>query len=111
MAIGSEDADPESCEGHPEDMYRPLHMVSLKVLQSGTCSENMDLARSSSSDPHGSRQLSTEGLANEEVGHKHHEETSSEIILDGSGAEVTPANEERRNLAKPELLKSGRSGG
>ncbi|KAG5384271.1 hypothetical protein IGI04_035741 [Brassica rapa subsp. trilocularis] len=46
--------------------------------------------------PHGSRQLSTDGLGNEEVGHKHREETSSEIILDGSGAEV---------------LKSGRSGG
>ncbi|WZZ15731.1 hypothetical protein YC2023_108820 [Brassica napus] len=50
----------------------------------------MDLARSSSSAPHGSRQLSTDGHTNEEVGHKHREETSSETIMDGSGAEVTP---------------------
>ncbi|KAF3547503.1 hypothetical protein DY000_02008188 [Brassica cretica] len=27
MAIGSEDADPESREGPPKDRYRPLHMV------------------------------------------------------------------------------------
>ncbi|KAF3533478.1 hypothetical protein DY000_02039543 [Brassica cretica] len=52
MAIGSEDTDPESCEGPPEDRYRPLRMVSVEDLQSGTCSEDMDLARSSSSTPH-----------------------------------------------------------
>ncbi|KAF3539514.1 hypothetical protein F2Q69_00021674 [Brassica cretica] len=61
MAISSEDADPESREGPPKNRYRPLRMVSLKVLQSGTCSEDMDLARSSSSTPHGSHQLSTDG--------------------------------------------------
>ncbi|KAL0815454.1 hypothetical protein Bca101_071898 [Brassica carinata] len=70
MAISTEEADPESREGPPKDRYRPLRMVSLKVLQSGTCSEDRDLARSSSSTPHGSRQLPTNGLANEEVGHK-----------------------------------------
>ncbi|KAG2255770.1 hypothetical protein Bca52824_075064 [Brassica carinata] len=64
-------------------------MVSLKVLQSDTCSEDRDLARSSSSTPHGSRQLPTDGLATKEAGHKQREETSSEIILDGSGAEGT----------------------
>ncbi|KAF2562216.1 hypothetical protein F2Q70_00017321 [Brassica cretica] len=67
MAIGSEDADPESHEGPPKDRYRPLRMVSLKVLQSGTCSEDRDLARSSSSTPHGSRQLPTDGLATKEA--------------------------------------------
>ncbi|KAF3523393.1 hypothetical protein F2Q69_00046068 [Brassica cretica] len=51
MAIGSEDADPESGEGPPKDWYRLLYMVSLKVLQSGTFSEDRDLARSSSSTP------------------------------------------------------------
>ncbi|KAF3535066.1 hypothetical protein F2Q69_00022631 [Brassica cretica] len=34
MAIGSKDADPESREEPPKDRYRPLRMVSLKVLQS-----------------------------------------------------------------------------
>ena len=86
MVICSEDADPKSCEGPPEDRYRPLRMVSLKVLQSGTCSEKKDLERSSSSTPHGSCQLPTDGLATKEAGHKQHEETSSEIIPDGSGA-------------------------
>nr|VDD61547.1 unnamed protein product [Brassica oleracea] len=52
MAIGSENADPESCEGPPEDRYRPLCMVSFEVLQSSTCSNDMYLARSSSSTPH-----------------------------------------------------------
>ena len=95
MAIGSEDADPESREGPPKDRYGPLHMVSLKVLQSGTCSEDRDLARSSSSTPHGSRQLPTDGLATKEAGHKQREETSSEIIPDGSGAEGTLPTENK----------------
>ncbi|KAF3577114.1 hypothetical protein DY000_02031490 [Brassica cretica] len=89
MAFGLEDADPESREGPPKDRYRPLCMVSLKVLQSDTCSEETDLARSLTSTPHGSHQLSTYGLANEEAGHKHPEETSSKIIPEGSGAEGT----------------------
>ncbi|KAF3556470.1 hypothetical protein F2Q69_00013513 [Brassica cretica] len=90
MAFGLEDADPESREGPPKDRYRPLCMVSLKVLQSDTCSEETDLARSLTSTPHGSHQLSTDGLANEEAGHKHPEETSSKIIPEGSGAVGTP---------------------
>ena len=95
MAISSEDADPESREGPPKNRYRPLRMVSLKVLQSGTCSEDRDLARSSSSTPHGSRQLPTDGLTNEEAGNEQREETSSEIILDGSGAEGTLPTENK----------------
>ena len=95
MAIGSKDEDPESREGPPKDRYRPLRMVSLKVLQSGNCSEDRDLARSSSSTPHGSRQLPTDGLTNEEAGNEQREETSSEIILDGSGAEGTLPTENK----------------
>ena len=95
MAIGSEDTDPKSCEGPHEDRYRPLRMVSLKVLQSGTYSEDWDLARSSSSTPHGSRQLPTDGLATKEAGHKQPKETSSEIIPDGSGAEGTLPTENK----------------
>ncbi|KAL0749565.1 hypothetical protein Bca101_031568 [Brassica carinata] len=91
MAIGPEDGDPESREGPPKDRYRPLHMVSLKVLQS----EDRDLARSMSSTPHGSRQLPTDCLANEEARHKQREETSSEIIPDGSGAEGTLPTENK----------------
>ncbi|KAH0903298.1 hypothetical protein HID58_042801 [Brassica napus] len=93
--FNTQDADPESREGPPKDRYRPLRMVSLKVLQSGTCSEDRDLARSSSSTPHGSRQIPTDGLATKEVGHKQREETSSEIIPDGSGAEGTLPTENK----------------
>ncbi|WZZ51380.1 hypothetical protein YC2023_051487 [Brassica napus] len=49
----------------------------------------MDLVRSSSSTPHVSRQLPTDGRPTKEAGHKQREETSSEIIPDGSGAEGT----------------------
>ncbi|WZZ88588.1 hypothetical protein YC2023_117167 [Brassica napus] len=48
-----------------------------------------------SSTPHGSRQLPTDCLANEEARHKQREETSSEIIPDGSGAEGTLPTENK----------------
>uniref|UniRef100_A0A0D3A8S2 Retrotransposon gag domain-containing protein n=1 Tax=Brassica oleracea var. oleracea TaxID=109376 RepID=A0A0D3A8S2_BRAOL len=107
IAMGSEDADPEP----PKDWYRPLRMVSLKVLQSGTCSEDRDLARSSSSTPHGSRQLPTDGLATKEAGHKQIEETSSEIIPDGSGAEgnigrESPITRESTEAGAPDKSRS-----
>ncbi|KAF3584710.1 hypothetical protein F2Q69_00028783 [Brassica cretica] len=95
MAIVSEDADLESREGPPKDRCRPLRMVSLKVFQSGTCSEDMDLARSSSSTPQRSHQLSTNGLADEQARHEHREETSPKIIPDGSGAECTLPTENK----------------
>ncbi|KAF2552159.1 hypothetical protein F2Q68_00033867 [Brassica cretica] len=104
MAIGSEEADPESREGPPKDQYRPLRMVSLKVFQSGTCSEDRDLARSSSSTPHGSRQLPTDGLATKAAGHKQREETSYEIISDGSGAE---GNTDRESPIARESTEAG----
>ncbi|XP_013624649.1 PREDICTED: uncharacterized protein LOC106330779 [Brassica oleracea var. oleracea] len=59
--------------------YQTALKGKTKVLQSGT--------------PHGSRQLPTDGLANEEVGHKQREKTSSEIIPDGSGAEGNTGHE------------------
>ncbi|KAF2548903.1 hypothetical protein F2Q70_00021515 [Brassica cretica] len=95
MAIVSEDADPESREGPPKDRCRPLRMVSLKVFQSGTCSEDMDLVRSSSSTPQRFHQLSTNGLADEQARHEHREETSPEIIPDGSGVEGTLPTENK----------------
>ncbi|KAF3590658.1 hypothetical protein DY000_02022306 [Brassica cretica] len=67
----------------PESLRRPLRIVSLKNLQSYTCSQNLVPARLSSSASHRLdnqklQQLSTGGLADKRVGHKHLDKTPSE---------------------------------
>ncbi|KAF2531225.1 hypothetical protein F2Q70_00030007 [Brassica cretica] len=67
----------------PESLRRPLPIVSLKNLQSYTCSQNLVPARLSSSASHRLdnqklQQLSTGGLADKRVGHKHLDKTPSE---------------------------------